>query len=657
MHPMTRPAAVSRAFARLTPLALLLVLSTCARDVTGGLQTEPFPIEIRINMSLEDDATLEGIDSWYYIVFNFSKVPNPPEEDYPIDIIANEDRGRNWELYVCFHRDQINGLDEIFTAQRSRVPTILPTGALPQDAAVGQFNADEVADILVAAGDSGEIQFIEGVQQRVFDNVSFLQAVNVSSGPTPLRVFSAGPVEGGALPTTPLDFNADGNQDALAIFAGAAPGAGFIRPLISNDDGTFTAGTETPIPGIPVDAILVDFDAPETGAGNFDLAVLTVDSPGGAGTVRLLMGNGDGTFTPGATSAAGDDPVQLAAGALRTAPGPDIAVASRGDSTVRVIYGDGAGALSAGPVLTLPGPAAGVSVNNMLDTEDDVVFTYNGAGETDGHVGVFLRIGDSFAEVPITLPLTRPAGPVVTFDGDGDSRPDAYIVDRSTVGAGGNVIIARNGARRLPDSTTLEFFWAEAGIDDQPDEQPILYPAGATPSRIAMGDINSDGVVDLLVPNSGAGVNGNSLGVYYGLGRHNYTNDNIFWTDGITSDSQAQDLTIQSWYLSHSFTGREISLTIDASQFLDLTQLPPELLLAHKTDRSYFMVDLMTATHPIDLMHDKDETEGTVTEHFTVPVSVPMQLGFLDNESSVPRVQGNVSPRSQNITNWAVEVN
>jgi len=558
-------------------------------------------------------------------------------------------------MYVAFHQDPTTHEQKVITGRRSRIPTTLPTAAAPVDAVGGSFDPDtDIApDIMVAARDGNQIQLFLAETANFRDNVFFENATVINTGPEPLRLFSTVSSIGGSglgastatASGAPLDLDGDGKQDVVAIFGGGGSGA-FIRPLISKGDGTFTAGTDVPISGIPVDAIFADFDPPASAQGSPDLAILTVDTPGGAGTVRIFTGTGS-TFAAGPTFAVGTNPVQLSAGLIDTDTDLDIAVANGGDNTISTFFGGAGAAFTPGAVLTSPGALKGVSVNTIFGTGGDVIFSYEEADT--GHVGIYLReaAGD-FAGTAVTQDILNNAGPLVTFDAGNDQTIDVLNLDQSASGAPGNLIVERTQRVTPSGGGPLQFGWAET---------PIIYPAGTAPTRIVPVDLNGDGNLDLLVPSSGSGTNGNNVAVYMSLGRYQYTNVNIYWTDGTSSDTIPQDATTQGWYVGHNFSGNQIELTVDATQFTSLTEIPPEELLRGGNSRNYLTVDMMTCDAPIDFTNKTDEDLGVVREHFTNPVIVPETIGFLDNNATEDRVSFPAAPPEMDITDWEIEAN
>src|SRR4051794_26493324 len=80
------------------------------------------------------------------------------------------------------------------------------------------------------------------------------------------------------------DFNLDGRSDIAVVNQAAA---GTVSVLLSNGNGTFQPKIDYPAGAYTVDAKAGDFD----GDGKTDLAIV-----GSLGTVNILLGNGDGSF-------------------------------------------------------------------------------------------------------------------------------------------------------------------------------------------------------------------------------------------------------------------------------------------------------------------------------------------------------------------------
>jgi hypothetical protein len=634
--------------------------SSCARDVNKGEnQEEPFPVQIDFSMTLGEDPSTPGSQySWYYMVFNFGNL-NPSATTKPLDQLVGTDRGKNWDMYVGFHVDPATGEIRTITDRRQRGPTTLPTADGPVDACIGNFNpkTDPATDILVACRDGNAVQLYLAETKNIADDIFYPPTpTTVNTGTAPMRIFSSAPTMGSfpanfnfVTSVQPYDADGDDDQDAVVILAGATSGT--IRPLLSNGDGQFSTGTEVTVPGIPVDAIFAELDTPGV-AGVPDLAILTVDTPGGAGTVRIFTGAAGNTFTAGPTFPVGDDPVQIAGGFLDEGNDVDIAVANAGSDDVNVFLGGPDATFTSETTLTSPGELRGVAINTIFGTGGDVVISYDEAGT--GNVGVFMREGAGPPAVePLSRDIEHDAGLLVSFDAGADLRPDVFNLETASGTTAGNLVISRAQSVTPTGGGAQEFAWAES---------PIVYPTGDGPARMVPVDIDGDNDLDLIIPDAGTGDNGNNIAVYIDLGRYQFADVNIYWTDAQRwNPDLPPDLTLQPWYVSHSIAGNRIEMTVDATQFLSLAEIPPEELLRGETNRNYFTVDFMTADASIDFVNKAIDginlDTGIVTEHFTNPVIVPMTIGFLDNNATHAIVELPVSPAQRNIVDWQIEAN
>ena len=204
------------------------------------------------------------------------------------------------------------------------IPTsFVYSGGYANALAVGDFTGNGNLDLAVAnALASPDIDISLG-----FGDGAFNQA------PTPADPASAFmPVVG--------DFNGDGKLD-LAVTAGfyANPPQDKVAILLGNGDGTFTAGqTPTFATGSsPVGIVTADFN----GDGKLDLAIANYYG----NSVTILLGNGDGTFTPatGSPITVGINPIAVTSADFNSDGKVDLVVANQTDNTLTILLGNGDG--------------------------------------------------------------------------------------------------------------------------------------------------------------------------------------------------------------------------------------------------------------------------------------------------------------------------
>jgi len=141
----------------------------------------------------------------------------------------------------------------------------------------------------------------------------------------------------------------------------ANSGDNTITILLPNDGGTFRPGSTISLPGVfPTQVVAGDFN----GDGKMDLAVLNTcgmgaggcfpqAAPQGPGTVTILLGDGDGTFTVSpAMLTTGNVPYSMAAADLNGDGFIDLVVANQHDNNLTILMGNGDGTLT--PTSTSP---------------------------------------------------------------------------------------------------------------------------------------------------------------------------------------------------------------------------------------------------------------------------------------------------------------
>lgn len=262
----------------------------------------------------------------------------------------------------------------------------------------------------------------------------------------------------GAAQTTLSDVNNDGKLDLLAY---AGPGS--VRVGLGNGDGTFqTLGSAYSANRI---SAMADFD----GDGNIDFATGT-----GNIFINVWRGNGDGTFTNSGTSLFGGISIQgMAAGDINADGLVDIVNVSSTDSLVHLWINNGNGSFSASGTY-----ASGTTPNGVTlgDFNHDGVMDIATSSTGDDMINVRLNNGDgTFGAMQSYAAGTNPSS-LQSVDWDGDGYLDLVSIDADKV----------QFHRGLEDGT----FESARTVD------PITGQS-FTITDLNLGDFNGDGVLDV----------------------------------------------------------------------------------------------------------------------------------------------------------------
>lgn len=313
------------------------------------------------------------------------------------------------------------------------------TGSGPYAVAVGDFNGDGIPDFAYTNYNSTTVSILLGT-----GNGAFASPTTITTGSNPNSIVAA-------------DFNLDGIQD-LAV---TNNGSNNVALFFGNGDGTFRAGPTYTVTN-PSFVGVADFN----NDGRPDLIVIGPQA-------LVMLGVGDGTLQPPLTLSAGSLPYSAATGDFNGDGNADIAIANRGDGTVSVLTGNGAGGFtSAGSF------AAGSSAASIVTADLD---------------------GDGRLDLAVTSLLNST---VMVLHGNGDGTFQGGIP--YTVGSGSSSVVAAdfNGdghmdlavANSLVSSVSILVSNAAGSF-----LSAVTYTTGSGPSALAVADVNGDGRPDLAV--------------------------------------------------------------------------------------------------------------------------------------------------------------
>jgi len=304
------------------------------------------------------------------------------------------------------------------------------------------------------------------VANVVSDNVTIL----LSNGDGTFTKGASSPILVGTFPVSIAagDFNGDGKLDLVTANAASEN----LTILLGNGNGTFTPLAESPATGIePLQVVAGDFN----GDGKLDLAVAIGSSNG----VQILLGNGDGTFTPvPAVSATGSAPVAMAVGDFNGDGKLDLAVANEYSHSVTILLGNGDGTFTAAA-------SAAVGTYPMAIAADD----FNGDGKLDlavanmGDNNLTILLGNGDGTFRATASPATEVGPTGIGVGDfnGDGKLDLAVIN--TISDNVSILVGNGDGTFTPSAS--------------------IPRTGQSPEQIAVGDFNGDGQLDLVTANYG----------------------------------------------------------------------------------------------------------------------------------------------------------
>ncbi len=318
-------------------------------------------------------------------------------------------------------------------------------GIGPTNAAVADLNGDGKQDLAVTNQVSNDVSIMLGNGNGTF---AVLPTASAGSGP---YAIAAG------------KFNADNNFD-LAV---ANSTSNTVSILIGNGNGTFAAPVNYFVGASPISIAAGDIN----NDGKMDLVVANF---GGflTGTVSVLLGNGNGTFTAGNSVRTRTQPAYVQLVRLDGDNNLDLIVANFGSNSVSTFFGTGAGTFQLSQNLTVgSGPVAVDVADVTLDgIRDLIVANYN---------------SDSVMKCPGTAVGTFGS---CTANSTTVSPNPVSVASADFLGAGSTTFataLAGSNQVKMSDATTS-------------------ITVGQSPNAVRTGDFNGDGKPDVVSVNFGS---------------------------------------------------------------------------------------------------------------------------------------------------------
>jgi hypothetical protein len=285
---------------------------------------------------------------------------------------------------------------------------------------------------------------------------------------------------------------ANAPQDLILVDESVTPG---IRVVLGNGDGTFQSPTFVALPSTPTAAAVGDFN----GDGKLDIAVSLFGGNGQTGgnlqSLAILIGHGDGTFEAPVLYQSLENAYGISVGDFNNDGKLDVVI--RNPDALALSLGNGDGTFLPGYVI-LTEPSTLVSVNPPGPILNGLVSVAIGDFNGDGNLDI--AAAEDGERVDVLLGT-----------GTGAFAPPVTYVNRQhqTGSGGGQIVAAKLSPGGHTDLVVNTGYGTTLGIfrgngDGTFQTTPVVYPLPQYDDEgMIVADVNNDGQPDIVVGTMG----------------------------------------------------------------------------------------------------------------------------------------------------------
>jgi hypothetical protein len=411
----------------------------------------------------------------------------------------------------------------------------------PRSVAIGDVNADTVPDVVVANTLSSHVGVLLGAGDGSFDAPQSFPAsglpyavgiadLNEDGAPDVasasftadgvVTLLGAGDGTFGAPSNFDVDFTAisvvtgdvdeDGNPDAIVakFDNGFQPNTDRVSVLLGDGAGGFGVPQDLEAGEGLVSVAVEDLD----GDDHLDLIVANTESD----DVSILLGAGNGSFSAATEFAVGNGPLDVAVALLDGDARPDIVTANGNADRVAVLLGTTGGDFGAAQDFVVGDGPRAVAIGDLDgDGNQDLAV----ANENSDDVSILLGVGDGSFGAANSIAVGEDPYDVQIADVSQDGELDVIVVNEQSHSVS---VLLGNGDGSFQPAQAF-------AVHAAPDELSFPSP---TPRSLVIGDVNQDGLPDLLTGN----YLNQSFAVLLGQGGGSFGNAQAFVAgNGVTS--------------------------------------------------------------------------------------------------------------------------